>query len=230
MVLAVAIASCAVVGCSRKRAAADSEGAPVAAQTAEVAASPSALAAAKAGGPVEITEIDITSLDVAPSQIRVLGVGLDATRAEAEAILKKDKRFLAKQDGSNPTRLYVYEVGPDGEKKGDSALYFIWRPRDPKLARIGVFADFKDHLVGETKALLTTAVLDPTSPVRKRLGAPDDSAITLNVPLANLKIESFLYKRRGIIVAKKTDTSDGVSTASFGFERPDIDFKSNLAD
>jgi hypothetical protein len=225
--VAALIASVVVAGC-RKHAptAVEYETPPAAAS-----ASPSALAAAKAGGPVEVTEIDVTSLDVAPEQIRVLGVGLNATRAEAEAILKKDARFVATEDSANPTRLYVYERGPGGSgKKGDSVLYFIWKPRDPKLARIGVFADFKDHLVGETKALLTPAAFDPSSPVRKRIGAPDESAITLDVPLASLKIESFFYRRRGIIVAKKMDTSDGSVTASFGFERAGLDFKSNLAD
>jgi hypothetical protein len=224
--LVAMIASATLLACSRKRAAVEYESAPAA----PASASPSTIAAVKAGGPVEVTEFDVTSMELAPAQIRVLGVGLNATREEAEATLKKDARFVATVDSANPTRLYVYEVGPDGEKKGDSALYFIWRPRDPKLARIGVFADFRDHLVGETKALLTPAVFDPSSPVRKRIGAPDESAVTLDVPLASLKIESFLYRRRGIIVAKKMDTSDGSVTASFGFERPDLDYKSNLAD
>jgi hypothetical protein len=177
-------------------------------------ASTSAAATAPTGM-VEITEVDFTAEVVPPERLRVLGVGLGMTRAEAEVALRATGRYDGKEDSFNPTRLYVYDR-TRGEGDDACVLYLIWAPGQTGLERISVFRPFGDRLVGEARALLTTDVLDGGSGVRKRLGEPDDEAVTLDAPLASLKHTSYFYRRRGLIVTRQVDTAAHTERVVFG--------------
>jgi hypothetical protein len=172
-------------------------------------------------GPVELTKYDIMAAVVPPNRLRVLGIALGDTVEQTETLLRATQRYNARVDNFNPTRRYVY----DGTlAASDSVLYLLWRPEDPKLARIVVYPLFQDRLVGETKALLGIDALDPGSNVGRLLGPPTDQAVTLEVPSISLKITSSFYRGRGLVVLHVTDSQHD----RMGFEiiREDIDFKS----
>ena len=111
---------------------------------------------------VEITAADIQTLvGIHSSQISILGFHLGMSRQKAEATLAHSETLLAFQDAWNPTRIYVYERTPAGEK-GAALLYLIWDGIDESLRRITVFQGFRRYLPANFKRLLTMEAIDNT--------------------------------------------------------------------
>jgi hypothetical protein len=130
---------------------------------------------------VEITAADIQTLvGIHSSQISILGFHLGMSRQKAEATLAHSETLLAFQDAWNPTRIYVYERTPAGEK-GAALLYLIWDGIDESLRRITVFQGFRRYLPANFKRLLTMEAIDNTSEFKKRfIGYPNRSKVTLD--------------------------------------------------
>jgi hypothetical protein len=150
----------------------------------------------------ELTETDITTVkDFRAVHAQILGVSLGMTMQQAVQILSAHKGLLIERDENNPTRLYVYDRAPDGTKAGDSILYYIWEPSDPRLLEITVFQGFAKYLHGHTKDLLTLAALDSASPIsRSFLGEPSHSRVTFNMPEIKSRDTTYSWNAKGIDV------------------------------
>jgi hypothetical protein len=170
---------------------------------------------------VDLSQADIASIDVGSSDVTVLGVGLGATRAEAERVLGANQRYVLEPGQFDPTWLSVYERGADGARNGHALVEYIWSPSDPKLARITIFDPFVDRLVGRTKSLMTTDAVTDGSEIRRWLRKPDASDRTYYGI-------SYFFRRRGIIVMD-VDAKEVGRHIRFALLRPDVDVSTDLS-
>ncbi len=112
----------------------------------------------------ELTITDITTIPTITSrQISVLGVTLGMTLAEAEQKLKSNPQFNVENNPYIQSRFDVYERKQDGAQ-----VFSCFCPPDGnRLAEIVIFQDFAKYLKGGTKTLLTQAVFDQNSAIRR---------------------------------------------------------------
>jgi hypothetical protein len=104
------------------------------------------------------------------------------------------------EDAFNPSRIYVSDRGPRGQK-GKEILYLISEPGGTKLSEITIFTDCAKYLTPNFARLLTPEGINDSSAFRKTfIGNPDRSNATLDVKSIDLKNTTYFYDRIGIEV------------------------------
>jgi hypothetical protein len=168
-----------------------------------------------AGDAVELTTTDITMLpNFRADRASVLGARLGMTMEQAATTVAAHGGFTAKKDEANATRLYV-----SATSGGDSVLYFIWSPGNPRMTQITVFRSFEPWLQGGTRRLLHNEATDPSSAPGAFLGTPDRSGITLDVPIIKLKHITHVYEKRWLEVTEQHD--ENATKVVFALVSPD---------
>ena len=125
---------------------------------------------------------------------------LDMSRPEAQRVLAQHKMLSGQQDAFNPSRIYVSDRGPRGQK-GKEILYLIWEPGGTKLSEITIFTDCAKYLTPNFARLLTPEGISDSSAFRKTfIGNPDRSDPTLDVKSIDLKNTTYYYDKIGIEV------------------------------
>lgn len=167
-------------------------------------------------GPVEITEVDFTTIaGFHARDATVLGVPMGASREQAERIIEAHPDFVVHPDGANPGRFYVDFAQP-ASREEESAFYFIWEPGHKGMNRVTVFRPAAALLRGEAKALLTTAALDDAAaPAHKFLDELGERHVSLDIPAIRLRHTSHWFPRRGIEVTEQVDEAYGTRQVVF---------------
>jgi hypothetical protein len=130
----------------------------------------------------------------------IFGFKLGMSRPEAQKVLVQHKTLVGQQDAFNPSRIYVSDRDPRGQK-GKEILYLIWEPGGSKLSEITIFTDCAKYLTPNFARLLTPAGISDSSMFRKTfIGSPDRSDVTLDVASIDLKNTTYYYDRIGIEV------------------------------
>ncbi|HPB03037.1 MAG: hypothetical protein RB294_08570 [Bacteroidales bacterium] len=157
----------------------------------------------------EITKTDITlTTGFTMDKVSIFGIHLGMTAEEVINTLAGNNNLYYYEDkthGTKDYRIYVYDTDETGKKK-NCILYLIWTENRSELNRITVFNDFETYLQGNTKKLLSTEAVDSNSDFYKtHLGAPDSSAVTLDLPSIGYKHTTFYYPDKFLQVTLKQD-------------------------
>ncbi|MGD9492946.1 MAG: hypothetical protein AB7V36_06285 [Bacteroidales bacterium] len=157
----------------------------------------------------EITKTDITlTTGFTMDKVSIFGIHLGMTVEEVINTWAGNNNlyyYEEKTHGTKDYRIYVYDTDGFGEKK-NCILYLIWTENQSTLNRITIFNDFKYYLQGNTKKLLSTEAVDSNSDFYKtHLGAPDSSAVTLDLPSIGYKHTTFYYPDKFLQVTLKED-------------------------
>lgn len=158
---------------------------------------------------VEITENDITLTPLlSMDKVSIFGIHLGMTVEEVMDTWAGNDNLYYYEDknhGTKDYRIYVYDTDGFGEKK-DCILYLIWTDNRSALNRVTVFNDFESYLQGKTKKLLSTEAVDNNSEFfRTYLGAPESSAVTLDLPSIGYRHTTFYYPQKCLQVTLKED-------------------------
>lgn len=157
----------------------------------------------------EITKTDITlTTGFTMDKVSIFGIHLGMTAEEVINTWAGNNNlyyYEEKTHGTKDYRIYVYDTDETGKKK-NCILYLIWTENRSALNKETVFNDFESYLKGDTKKLLSTEAVDNNSDFyKKHLGAPDSSAVTLDLPSIGYKHTTFYYPHKFLQVTLKQD-------------------------
>jgi hypothetical protein len=165
-------------------------------------------------GEGEITEVDIVRGSVAGRSVRVLGVRFGMTRTEAEAVV-----------GAHPDVHLVpdtVDMEDVNANTGDAPLFkMVFRGPHGTISSLTVYPGMRPRLVGLTQTLLDGDALDPSSELGRLLGPPDRTAVTLDVPMAQLHHTTSRWNARELEVTKQDDWPGSPPRYTFALVAPD---------
>jgi hypothetical protein len=164
----------------------------------------------------EIIKTDITKYaDITADEILVFGAALEMDYQTVERELSRYPEVYMKVDPFNENRFYLYE---NDFLNGNNVIlaYFIWDEEKKALQEIVLYFGFIKYLVGNSKNLLTTEVINKDSRIiRDFLGPPTEKEITLDIEALGLKSFSYFYPERKFKVIR--NISDDKSSIAFSF-------------
>lgn len=158
-----------------------------------------AIAAAEENSVIELTmDNPETLIGTNSKDYSICGIRLGMSRQEVEKILDGLDSLVYMKDGGNPdTRIYVYELNPDGTR-GKAVFYLTWEPDKRRLGRIAIFVGFK-QLTENFRRILTLEALDDSSDFKKKfIGKSSRSKINLDLPSKNSKSTTYFYDKMGL--------------------------------
>ena len=164
----------------------------------------------------EIIKTDITKYtDITADEILVFGAALNMDYQTVERELSRYPEVYMKVDPFNENRFYLYE---NDFLNGNNVIlaYFIWDEEKKALQEIVLYFGFIKYLVGNSKNLLTTEVINKDSRIiQEFLGPPTEKEITLDIEVLGLKSFSYFYPERKFKVIR--NISDDKSSIAFSF-------------
>ncbi len=154
---------------------------------------------------LELTTTDIISIGkLDGAEISVYGFYLGMKKEEAKKILQYNSNKITVDynswnivskpfNDSTENATYVFDVDPVTGKQKNCILFLGWNDKDPGLARITVFSEFKTHAKGLTWQLFTSDVTNPKSDFYKKwLVKPTSGS-------PGISFSSWFYQSRNIL-------------------------------
>ena len=170
----------------------------------------------------EITQTDITAFkDIIATEIVVFGINFNMSIEKALEVIENNTLVFMEVDPFNNNRYYLYDYEINYGRHIPLA-YFIWNDEGEILHEILLYQGFTKYLVGGSRNLLSTDVINKHSDLVKTfIGYPSRKEIVLDIPAIGVKSFCYYYPDHDFKVFR--NLSDKGSSIHFGLIR-DLDY------
>ncbi|PID89804.1 MAG: hypothetical protein CSA05_03410 [Bacteroidia bacterium] len=167
---------------------------------------------------IELTKFDITRIkNFSSDRVSAFGVCLGMSKSTAIDVIMANSEIIPLLNKNRPLTIQVYKRTP--EKKFEELLMSLeWASETAGLKEIKILDACRPYLIGNTKQLMTSDVINRNSTLYKTfLGKADLTKKNDYTSFINILSTVYYYKSKKIKVEKQV--IEGKTSYTFGFYR-----------